>query len=173
MSPVKGKDVVIEILDGSDWKLYACGVSCSLNITTDVIEISTKGSGTFADFLPTKNSFTGSIEGVVNLDAPGMLTLADLRKRQIQHTKFKMKYIRETVDGNTTYYDEAFFYITSSTDTGAVGDFNTFSIELRGTGSITGKLITLGDYLVDGSGNYLVDSFGNRLRHSTTLQLYP
>lgn len=132
---VRGINVVIFIdVEGTD-TLYACARSATLNLTTDFIETSGSGSGTFATFLPTKNSFTGTLEGVVSLEEPSMLTLADLKSRQINQQVLSMKFQR-TDDGGNLYTSQADFYIANSSDTGSFNDMDTFSIDLRGTGPL-------------------------------------
>lgn len=133
---VQGKNVLVYIDDGGTDKLYACALSASLNLETEFIETSVSGTGTFATFLPTKNSFTGSLDGVTSLEESGMLSLADLRQRQIAQTPLSMRF--ELTNGNgDTYTEEATFYISSSSYDGSFDSMSHFSIELRGTGILS------------------------------------
>ena len=130
---VAGKNVVVFIKVGDEWVLYACATSATLNVTTEVLETSVSGNGKFASFIPTKNSFTGTLEGVTSLEESPKLSLYDLRQRQLAQELLRMKYQRTDSAGNL-YTDEASFYIISSSDVGSFDDMNNFSIEMQGTG---------------------------------------
>lgn len=133
---VTGKNVRVLIYDNGGYRLYACATSCTITLTTSVIETSTTGSGVFATFKPQKHTWICTLEGAVNLDEPGSLTLADLRSKQLSFTELLISYERTDDDGNT-YADSGTAIIISSTDTGDVNDIATFSIELQGTGTLT------------------------------------
>jgi predicted secreted protein len=135
MATVRGKNVTVRIYDDG-WKLYACASSCSLDVNTSVIETSVTGSGTWATFIPQKNSWSGSLQGVVNLDSDSSLTLYDLRVKQIALTEFQIQFERIDDDGNY-YLDQGHAIIVNSSDTGSVDDINTFTIGLQGTGALT------------------------------------
>ncbi len=133
---VKGKDVQLYFYDNGQWKLLACATSVSLTLTTETKETSVTGTGDFATFEPTKHSYAGQIDGICNLDAPGMLTLPEIRGFQIAKRLMMCRFQRTSI-GGSSYADEIKFYITESTDTGAFDGINTFSIALKGTGSLT------------------------------------
>lgn len=135
MSLVLGTDFIGFINDSGTWKPYVCARSISLTIVTDVIETSTSGNGLFATYAPTKNSFTATIDGLVELSASGSLTLGDLQTKQLQQEIFQMQFQRTDSNGNvyTTY---GYFFITSSSDTGSYDGVDTFSITLQGTGAL-------------------------------------
>ncbi len=136
MATVKGENVRLLIYDNGGFRMYACAVSCTITLSTTLVETSTTGSGAFTTFEGQKHSWSGTIDGVVNLDNPGMLTLADLRSKQIAFTKLLINYERTDLDGNV-YTDSGYILITSSSDTGDVNDVATFSIEFQGTGVLT------------------------------------
>lgn len=133
---VLGKNVVVFIQVGSDWVLYACATSATLNVATDIIETSVSGNGRFKSFLPTANSFTATLEGVTSFETDGKLSLPDLRQRQIAQELLMMKFQRSDELGNL-YTDQASFYITNSSDTGSFNDMNIFTIEAQGTGILS------------------------------------
>lgn len=132
---VTGKNVVVYVKDGETLKLYACATSAELTLVTEVIETSVSGSGKFATFLPTKNSFTGKLDGVTTLGEPTMLSLADLRQKQITQEVLFVKFQRTA--GSDTYISEGYFIITESDDIGGYADMNTYSISLQGTGPLS------------------------------------
>lgn len=132
---VLGKDCILYFFDSGIYKMYACSTSISLTVTTDMIETSVTGTGDFATFEPTKHSFEGSMEGICNLDVPGMLTLPDLRQKQLSKVLLLCRFER-TSSGGSVYSDEIKFYISESSDAASFNGVNTFNVSLRGTGSI-------------------------------------
>ena len=140
---VLGKNVVVLAKQGSEWVLYACATSATLNVTTDIIETSVSGNGRFKSFLPTADSFTGTLEGVTSFEPDGKLSLQDLRKKQIDHELLRIKFQR-SVDPENVYSEEASFYITSSSDVGSYDGMNNFTIEMQGTG-----ILSVGDNQID------------------------
>lgn len=136
MAVILGINVVLRIYDNGGWRMYACARSLTLNVQTDFIDTSVVGAGKFKSILPTINSFTGTADGVVNLNSDSMLTLPDLRQKQLSHTKILVNFERTDILGNV-YTDQAYFYISNSTDTGSFDGIATFSIELQGTGALS------------------------------------
>lgn len=136
MSKVRGNNVVVYFFHDSIWKLYACALSASIKISTDLQETSEVGAGDFFTGRPGKHSFSATLTGFVNLQLPNTLALPDIRAIQIAHTKMLMRFQR-TDDTANVYTDEAYFYIVDTSDEGGVGAMNSFSVELKGTGSFT------------------------------------
>lgn len=132
---VNGKDVIVYTYFNGAWRMYGCGRSCTLSIATSTIETSTTGSGIWATFKPQKNSFSGSIDGIVNLEPGEMITIADLQNLQITLQPLLMRFSMVDALGND-YICEGTFYITNSSITGSVNDVATFSIELIGSGEL-------------------------------------
>jgi hypothetical protein len=133
---VKGENVVVYIFDGGVWKPYVCATSAELNVSTEFIETSVKGSGLWASFAPTKNSFTLTLQGVVSLNETGSLSIADLRQKQVAQEVMLMRFQR-TDESVSVYADELNFFITNTTDSGSFDGMNIFSITGQGTGAIT------------------------------------
>jgi len=133
---VQGKNVIVSIDVAGTPTPYVCARSASISISTDFIETSVSGTGLFATFLPTKHSFTISMDGVVSLAVSGSLTLADLQALQLAQTPLTVQY-QATDDAGNTYTKSCTAFISNSTDTGSFDDMNTFSLEMRGTGVIT------------------------------------
>lgn len=118
------------------WKPYACARSVSINLTTDVIETSVSGTGLWRTFKPTAHSWSASVEGLVTLEEEGMLSIEDLRAKQILQERVYLKYERTDDDGNE-YSEYGYAYIIDSNDTGNHNDMDTFSVEFKGTGPLT------------------------------------
>ena len=137
---VKGDNVVVYIFDGGIWKLYVCATSAELNVATEFIETSVSGSGLWATYAPTKNSFTLTLSGVVSLNETGSLSLPDLRQKQVAQETLLMRFQRTDESGNVytgVYADELSFFITNSTDSGSFDGMNIFTIAGQGTGALT------------------------------------
>jgi hypothetical protein len=131
---VSGKDVIVMIDDGG-FKLYGCASSCSLNLSTSMIETSSVGSGLYSTFRPQKHGFTATISGLLNLDDPTALTLYDLRQKQLALTQVLVKFTRTDAAGNE-YISTFDAYITGSTDSGDANGAASFDIDLQGTGEL-------------------------------------
>jgi len=125
----------VELLE--EWVLYGCARSVTFTLETSMIETSITGSGGWKTTEPAQHSFTGTLEGLVNLEEPNLISLADLRQKQIDRQKLKLRFQRTALDGIKVYSEEAFFYITSSSDNGSLNQVNNFTVELQGTGAIT------------------------------------
>lgn len=143
MANVLGKDVSVRIYYGG-WKFYACASSCTLTVSTSTIETSTTGSGASATFMGQKHTWSGTLDGVVNLDQD--LTLYQLRQLQLAFTPINIQFERVDSAGNS-YTTTGTALIVNSTDTGQMDSVATFSIELQGTGALT-ELFTSGDTLL-------------------------
>lgn len=131
---VSGKDVIVMIDDGG-FKLYGCASSCSLSLSTSMIETSSVGSGLYSTFRPQKHGFTATISGLLNLDDPTALSLYDLRQKQLAMTQVLVKFTRTDAAGNE-YVSTFDAYITGSTDSGDANGAASFDIDLQGTGEL-------------------------------------
>ncbi len=136
MGKVAGKDVLALIFYNGQWRNYACGLSISMDVTTDFIETSTRGNGKSKTFIPTMDEWTGTLEGVMTLEQSGLLSLPDFRDIQDAQIALLLR-SRHTDDVGNIYTEEGTAYISRTTDTGAVEGAATFTIELRGTGART------------------------------------
>ena len=137
MSKVRGKNVLLLFYDiaSSTYMNYACALSCSLNINTDILETSEVGAGNWATFRAIKQSFEGSLSGIMNLYKANNLSLYDLREKQFAFQKMKIKFQHTDESGNI-YNVEGNFFISKSSSEGPDGSLATFSIDLKGTGSL-------------------------------------
>lgn len=169
---VTGENAVLYEYVSGDWIPYACSRSISIEFTTDMLETSVSGSGAWATFLPTKNSWTASMEGVVYLEESGKLSIADLHTKQFNQTKIQLKFQR-TDEGGNVYSNIGYAYITSSSDTGSFNDMDTFSVSFRGTGDIAQVFdpsVIVDKYRVHISSVLVCTSFPVTLYSTDTLQ---
>lgn len=135
MAKILGKDVGVYFYIDGNWILYGCALSCSLETTTDFIETTFLTSGKFKDFEPTVNSWQGTLNGLVNLES-NVISLADLRAKQLQHIKLLISFEREDEEGNI-YSNSGYAFIASCSDSASFDGVNSFDVNLRGTGSLT------------------------------------
>jgi hypothetical protein len=168
MSVVKGKNVVFRLTDG----VIACGRSCTLTTSTSLIETTTVGTGKNATWKPLKNTITGSFEGVVFLAEDGKITLPYLRKYQLEHTLCSGLYER-TSEGVADYIDEIDFCIINITDSGAMGDFNTFQVDIQ-INRLSMK-VGVPVPLLDSNGDPVLDNNGQPIYQNDNeyTQIYP
>jgi hypothetical protein len=136
MGKVAGKDVLALIFYNGQWRNYACGLSISMDVSTDFIETSTRGNGKSKTFIPTTDEWTATLEGVMTLQQSGLLSLPDFRDIQDAQIPLLLR-SQHTDDVGNVYTEEGTAYISRTTDTGASEGAATFTIELRGTGART------------------------------------
>ena len=129
MAKIKGKNVLVQVFKNGVWTDFGCAISVSLDVNTEMIETSEKGAGNFATFLPSKISFTGSLSGYVDLTK---LSLREFRGYQLDGAKLKM--IWKRTDGTNDYTESADFLITNTHDESSFVGFNSYSVDLQGTG---------------------------------------
>lgn len=132
---VTGENVILFEYVSEEWRPYACARSVSINFVTELLETSVSGSGSWATYLPTKNSWTASMEGVVHLEESGKLSIGDLRTKQFNQTRIQIKFERTDEAGNI-YAESGYAFITNSSDTGSFNDMDTFAVDMQGTGAI-------------------------------------
>lgn len=167
MSKVNGENVVVWAFIAGVWIPYACATGSTLTLDSDMLETSEVGSGEWATFKPARNSFSGSLTGITSLALTNTLALSDIRALQIAGTPLLLRQTRTDDNGNV-YTDEGNFYIKSSQDTGGMGQMNTFSIDLQGTGPltpifvptpiITGGIVHIFEYTATGGETFFSDS---------------
>lgn len=143
---IAGKDILIEIYKAGSWVGYACAISADLDVVTDLLETSERGSGYFKTFVTAKLSFTGSLTGFTSLDNGVNLSLYELRKLQLERTTLRLMYNRSA--GAFNYTDEGIFWITDSQDTSPYIGFSTFSIALQGTGPLNSSPVPVTPTLI-------------------------
>lgn len=150
LSNIQGKDVEVNIFYNGGWRLYYCAVECNLTVSTATIETSTTGSGDWVKVVGQKKSWSGTLSGVVKLDSGGNMNLFSLRALQFAMTPIQIRFVRTDTNGNS-YTSEGTAIIVSSSDTGNINDFNTFSIDLQGTGALVDTVAMVQHRIFDNS----------------------
>ena len=132
MAKIKGKNVLVQLFKNDVWTDFGCAISVSLDVNTEMLETSEKDAGKFATFLPSKISFTGSLSGYVDLTK---LSLKEFREYQLAGTRLKM--IWKRTEGTDTYTESAEFFVTNTHDEASYIGFNSYTVDLQGTGPLT------------------------------------
>lgn len=135
---VRGENVTVLKYDTgvNAWVPYACARSCTFTVETSSIETSITGAGKFRTFRPQANTFTGSLEGLTQLEKPNHISIADLMQIQITHEMMLMRF-EDVSDNGDVFTKEAEFFITNCTQTASFDNVATFSVNLQGTGELT------------------------------------
>jgi hypothetical protein len=123
---------------GSDlYTPFICGKSCTLNIETELIEITTASSTAFRDFEPQYHSWGISFDGNVSVDETGTLSVDDVTDFQVNKTKLfvRVKAVKKGL--STFYFWDGEGYIKSSSLVAQDNNTATFSFTIQGTGALT------------------------------------
>ena len=118
-----------------DWKLAVCTSSKSLSISVGATEINNDCTGDFVRNLPSTASWTMSFEGDVNTN-PGAseVSAADIFGYVVARAEKKFKF--ESLDG-TTYIRYGEGFISQFDETATAPEYQTFSVSITGSGSIS------------------------------------
>jgi predicted secreted protein len=136
---IRGEDVVIAEYNAEidSWVIWGCARTCSLNLDTQFIETTVTGSGSYAEFLPTKHSFSGQLQGLIKLNVTDLVSLPTIRDYQINKVKLLLRFIRTGTGGTENYTSEGYFYIKNTSDEGTIDGMASFTVDLQGTGALT------------------------------------
>jgi len=158
MAIVNGKNVTVRIYDNGAYRLYACATSCSISVSTSTVETSVTGSGNWASFMPQKNSWSGTLDGMANFDTDANLSLNDLLVLQIAKTLLVVQFEYEDEGGNILDLNGS-AYIVNTSSTGDVNNISTFSVELQGSGALVPVFTGTPDLLlINSTDNLLINS---------------
>lgn len=125
MPIVKGENMILSI----NSTIISCWRSCSLNITTETVGISTIGSGNWTESEPLSHSYNLSAEGQVWVNEA--FTVHDLIDLQMAMTPVIFSF---DVDSSVYYVGEG--TITNTSMTGNVNDIGSFNVDILGTGEL-------------------------------------
>ena len=136
MSLVNGITGLLYFFENGQWYPAACYRSSSINLSVAVIETSVSGTGIWATSAPTKNSGSGTIDGLVSLNPSAVLSLADLTSRMIAQTKMLFRQQVQAKDG-TYYTEQGYCYLTGRPWINSFDNVSTFSFDFVLTGALT------------------------------------
>ena len=106
-----------------------------LSISSETIDITSKGSGGNKDFMHGVTSWTVDCDAYVLSDGTGNSSY-NWALAAKNGTKINMKFYDTSGQSASKAYTGMGF-VTSWTETGAVGEFSTYSATIQGTGALT------------------------------------
>ena len=117
--------------------LQAYSKSCSLSFKASTMDVTTKDSSLWADFLPTVKDWSISTDGLVALDsAANAVKLSDYL---IAGTLVVVKFSTHTI-GNLYWYGNA--YVASCDISAGMDEPTSYTITLTGDGALTKARMT-------------------------------
>lgn len=132
MALLRGSDVVV-LLDTNQFPIL-CARSVTFDIQTDMIETSVKGAGKFRTYVPGAISWTGTIEGLTNIQLYDEYNLGQAFVRLLAGDQIFITWVE--TDGTNTYQKQGIAYIESINETSSFDNMATFTITFRGTSTI-------------------------------------
>lgn len=132
---VMGKNVVVFTYDPSIsvWVPYACYRSCTLSIDSEMIETSITGNGPYRTFTYGAKTFTGAVEGLLELEKANHYGGADMIVKQMTNEVLLMRFEYESRKGDVFIF-EASFLFTNNSITSSFDNVSTDSVSLQGSG---------------------------------------
>lgn len=136
MSLVNGENVILAFYENGQWYQWACARSASININIETIDTSVSGNGRWVTNQPTRNSFSGTFEGLVSLNNSSLLTIADIESRMIAQTEMLFRFQSTAING-TVYTKQGYCFFTGSSHVGSFDNVSTFSVNFIVNGELT------------------------------------
>ena len=136
---IKGDELFLYVADGANNDPIAHGTSCSVDLSADTIEVSSKMSGSWKEFLVGQIGFTVSCDSLISMTS-GHLSFQRLKNLMAAKTPIPIVIGKAT--GTDFAKDEANTYvhgmavITSLSMKADKGTSCTSSISLQGTGEL-------------------------------------
>lgn len=131
--PVKGKDLLLYV----GTTAIGSSTSCSLNISTDLLDVTTKDSNGFKEKLPEDIDWNISCDALTVFDAA--YGIDDILDAQLGGTKLSVKFSTE-VTGDIVLSGD--IYINSNNIDASKGSPSTFSFSGEGTGTLTKSTVS-------------------------------
>jgi hypothetical protein len=155
MAIVRGDNVFVKFNTDDGLTSFACARSVTFNMTADTIGKSTIGSGNWKEYEVVVKGWDFTVEGIVYLDEPGMLTAPTVYEMwdSMQPENIQFYFIDES--GNDVEYSGNAL-ITNVSTNGNIN--NTSSINITGLG--TGELTRSDGLIIDNDNEFIADSDG-------------
>jgi predicted secreted protein len=129
MAITLGNNMVLYRNSTASTNVFGASTSCTFDVNSSVIEITTQPTGSYVEILPTSTSFEITADGFVTMENINYYTLLGLQKNR---TLVNVKFVILNDGGNVTI--NADVYVTSVSLTGPAEGAGTYSITLQGTG---------------------------------------
>jgi len=143
---VVGTDAVLLMKYGATYYPIGCAKSINFELTTEFIETSITGSGTFRTYIPSAKTFSGTLEGVTFLasadypDVVGKFSMGNLY--DLVGSLLQVRFYEEDSTNEHFLQKDCYIYIESISEASSFDNITTFSLTFKGTGEPT---ITYGD----------------------------
>ena len=134
--PVRGNDVVVELLVDGDYYPVLCGLDCSFTREVEFISIRTADSSVFDEVMPRRENWSVTVNGVTKIENDTVLTFFYLLMTSVRRTIHTIRVTFTDEAGGSKQIDGS-VYIGSESITGPFADYANASIEFRGTGAFT------------------------------------
>ena len=138
LSPISGSNIGVYF----DGVLIAMGKSCTLNISADEMDITSKDSALWGEFRPITKHWDISCDHLMKLD--GTTSVDTLGDKLIAGTsvalKFSTKHSGGTTHGDAYWSGTA--YVVSISMNAAQNEVATFSVNFKGTSTLTSSART-------------------------------
>lgn len=151
MSPIVGKDVILQFFDGSDYLDFVCITECSIEWNTEMQEVRTINGGRAREIRPKKDSGVINASGVIVLDGGRFKAFDLLQEYQLQWLPLLWQMLFDSPETGLQKIVRGRSYIERSTFTGpssghSIADF-TLPIDgdIEVLDSIVGCSATIGN----------------------------
>ncbi len=141
MGLVLGKDAILSVRVAStgDFLPIGCARSVTFDVQNEFIETSGVGSGNYRTYIPSAATVSGTMDGLVLLGGETIDDIYNLGNiyDYLLNSKLNLKF--SMLDESAQYYIDKSVdvYIESISETTSFDNVTTFSINFKGTGSIT------------------------------------
>lgn len=143
MSILKGSDLILFTVEGATKTVLAQATSCDIEISNEPLEVTSKSSGDFKEFVNGRIEWSISTGGLVDFtETNGMIKLnsalfsgADVNV--VVGVATKGTDSKPTgLDATKQYYEGTVKVASLSINTGNAGELSTYSASLKGTGQL-------------------------------------
>jgi predicted secreted protein len=131
MALVNGTDLVLYVLDGVNNRAFGHSRSFTLNVEANTIDVTSRDSAGWSEFLIGARSFTMDFEGLV--DYSDNIDPAWLQTAMSNQTKFLAKFTAANPATPGALIYNGYVYVSSLTIDGPMEDVVTYSGTLQGT----------------------------------------
>jgi len=141
MGLVLGKDAVLYIRQNGvgDFLPIGCARSVTIDLQKEFIETSGIGSGEYRTYIPSAITTSGTMEGLVLLgptDSPSIYNLGNIYQ-YLLNTELNLRFYMADETGEYYLEKSMNVYIESISETSSFDNITTFSVNFKGTGSIS------------------------------------
>jgi hypothetical protein len=134
---VLGENVILRALDetSGDYLPFLCSTTCSLQVTTELIDTTATTNGKYNAYRPTFTDATLSLSGITYIEHEGIdgFTVFDTTTEQLRNSGLNIE-MSFTDQQARTRSIRMFVYITDTIINGDVEDFSDYEIEFQASG---------------------------------------